>query len=136
MRTHAAALAASLLLLGLSACTTHTSSADNNGDGDVKTIDVPKATPKASKYEQTWRTPYDATTCGEFLNMMDDHQRWVTAADMLTGARKADGATTLPADSEVTRFQADMATACEPEATAKTTEIGASIYLLDSTYSR
>ncbi|MFJ4852407.1 hypothetical protein [Streptomyces sp. NPDC088730] len=136
MRTHAAALAASLLLLGLSACTTHASSADNNGDGDVKTIDVPKATPKAAKYEQTWRTPYDATTCGEFLNMMDDHQRWVTAADMLTGARKADGATTLPADSEVTRFQADMATACEPEATAKTTEIGASIYLLDSTYSR
>ncbi|WP_327337387.1 hypothetical protein OG384_14905 [Streptomyces sp. NBC_01324] len=132
--TTATALAASLLLLGLSACTTHTSSADNNRDGDVKTIDVPKTTPKPGKYEQTWSTPYSATTCGQFLTDMDEHQRWVTAADMLAGARKTDGANTLPADSEVDRFQTDMATACEPEATAKTTEIGATLYMLDPSY--
>lgn len=134
MRTRTTTLIAAAMLLCLSACTTHGSSADTSEDSSVETIPVPKATPKAAKYTQTWRTPYDATTCGEFLNIMDDHQRWVTAADMLTGARKTDGVTTLPADSEVNRFQADMATACEPEATAKTTEIGATIYMLDPTY--
>jgi hypothetical protein len=104
--------------------------------GDSTGTSTKSSTAKADKYEQTWRTPYGSTTCGEFLNMMDDHQRWVTAADMLVSARKVDGVTALPADTEVARFQGDMATACEPIATVKTTEIGASIYLMDSSYRR
>ncbi|MET8658164.1 hypothetical protein [Streptomyces griseus] len=86
------------------------------------------------KYTQTWATPYSSTTCGDYLTAMTQRQRWVLAADMLTGARKADGANTLPADADVDRFQQGMATACEAEATTKTTEIGATLYALDPTY--
>ncbi|MFJ6235051.1 hypothetical protein ACIQH0_13195 [Streptomyces griseus] len=86
------------------------------------------------KYEQTWTTPYSSTTCGDYLNALDKRERWVLAADMLTGARKADGTNALPSDADVDRFQQDMATACEAEATAKTTEIGATLYALDPTY--
>ncbi|MFF4246234.1 hypothetical protein ACFYY2_17450 [Streptomyces sp. NPDC001822] len=119
MRTTTAAFLAAGLLLAATGCST-------TGD---------RAAAPAGKYAQTWPTPYSSTTCGDYLTAMDHHQRWALAADMLVGARKADGLTTLPADTDVDRFEQDMATACQPIATAKTTEIGASIYLMDTTYS-
>ncbi|MFB6963086.1 hypothetical protein ACFCYB_40525 [Streptomyces sp. NPDC056309] len=89
---------------------------------------------KVGKYDQTWTTPYSDTACGAFLNEMNEHERWVTAADMLVGARKTDGGTSLPADSEVSRFQADVGTACKGSAVIKITEVGAAVYTLDSSY--
>ncbi|MGW1813294.1 hypothetical protein ACWCQM_06945 [Streptomyces sp. NPDC002125] len=120
MRTrHTLAALAATLTLSLTGCGT-------TGD---------RAAAPAGKYTQTWPTPYSSTTCGDYLTTMDHHQRWALAADMLVGARKNDGLTTLPADTDVDRFEQDMATACQPIATAKTTEIGASVYLVDASYS-
>lgn len=90
--------------------------------------------PKPGKFEQTWKTPYSDTTCGDFLHQMNNHERWVTAADMLAGARKTDGGSDLPPDSEITRFQKDMGTACEANADMKAAEVGATLYLMDSSY--
>lgn len=97
----------------------------------------PQASPtpdKPGKFEQTWKTPYADTTCGNFLHQMNDHERWVAAADMLAGARKTDGGSDLPADSEITRFQKDMGTACEANADMKAAEAGATLYLMDPSY--
>lgn len=90
--------------------------------------------PAPGKYDQTWKTPYSDTTCGDYGSDMNAHERWAMAADMLLGARKADGAIGLPADSEVTRFQQDMATACQGSLQLEVTEVAATIYLLDHTY--
>lgn len=122
-------------LLALTACGGGDAAAPEQNDSE-RTAAAAPASPEPGKYEQTWTTGYGDTTCGDFLTVMDDHQRWVLAADMLSSARKADGADGLPADSEINRFQQDIATACKPVDTAKTTEIGVSIYLMDPTYKR
>ncbi|MFE7509738.1 hypothetical protein ACFU8I_00630 [Streptomyces sp. NPDC057540] len=116
MRRHATTTALAIVLLTLVGCTTST-----------------KPT-RPGKYEQTWRTPYSSTSCGNYLTTLDAHQQWVLAADMLTGARKVDGATVLPDDTDVDRFRQDITTACEAQATAMTTEVGATLYLLDPSY--
>ena len=36
------------------------------------------------KYTQTWATPYDKTTCAQFMTTMTEHQRSLMAADMGT----------------------------------------------------
>lgn len=132
-RATATVIAAGLLLTTLTACGGGDTPASPKGTAtELPATTLDSLAP--GKYEQTWPTRYASTTCGDYLTAMDDHQRWVLAADMLSGARKTDGATDLPADSEVDRFQQDIATACEPIATAKTTEIGVSIYLMDASY--
>jgi hypothetical protein len=115
MRIKATALVA-LALLGASACSA----------GPQPGVD--------SKYQQTWTTPYSKTYCSDFLNEMTDRQRWAMAADMLTGARKVDGGSTVPADAVVTRFQGQVATACQGEATALASEVGVVIYKMDASY--
>ncbi|MFD6474394.1 hypothetical protein ACFWEH_12950 [Streptomyces anulatus] len=117
--THALTTATVTALLALTGCSSEPEPYTPAGPG---------------KYEQTWTTPYSSTTCGDYLNTLNQHQRWVLAADMLSGARKADGTSTLPDDTDVDRFQQDMANACKAEATAKTTEVGATLYTLDPTY--
>lgn len=87
-----------------------------------------------NKYTQTWTTPYSQTTCSDYLNAMTGKQRWVMAADMLTSLRKVDGGIKLPPDSQVTRFQADVATGCEGEATVVVGDAAAVIYKLDASY--
>ncbi|MFB7732791.1 hypothetical protein ACFC08_00025 [Streptomyces sp. NPDC056112] len=135
------ALLTTLLLAGaLTACTgTGTGSTTEHPKNAATARDeaVPAAKPKpkrVGKYDQTWTTPYSDTSCGAYLNEMNSHERWVTAADMLVGARKTDGGSSLPADSEVSRFQADVSTACEASADIKITEVGAAIYTMDSSY--
>jgi hypothetical protein len=122
MRIRIIGAAGAVLVLALVGCSTSS--------------DESPGTAEDSKYQQTWSTPYRSTTCGDYLTAMDDHQRRVLAADILVGARKADGKGGLPADADVDRFEQDMATACEAIATAKTTEIGASVYLVDTSYGR
>ncbi|MCD2461963.1 hypothetical protein MBT42_00120 [Streptomyces sp. MBT42] len=132
MRRPTIALAA--LLLAVAGCSTPPESDTPAAGPETTTSAVHPEPTKPGKYEQTWLTPYSSTTCGDYLTALDDHQRWVLAADMLSGARKVDGATDLPEDTEVERFRQDMTTACGAEATAKTTEVGATLYMLDSTY--
>lgn len=114
MRRITATLAAAAAL-GLAGCSSDHSSAD-------------------SKYTQTWTTPYSETTCTDYLHAMSGKQRWAMAADMLTSERTVDGNTAVPADSQVTRFQADMAAGCEGQATAAVGDIAVSIYKLDASY--
>ncbi|MBO1756515.1 hypothetical protein [Allobranchiibius sp. CTAmp26] len=83
------------------------------------------------KYEQTWTKGYSSTTCDEFINEMDPHQRFVAAADMLGGARQADGGTGLPGDSLVNSFKSGLDQACEPIGTMTLTDAGAALYLTD-----
>lgn len=64
------------------------------------------------KYTQTWPTPYDQTTCTQFLNQMTAKQRWVMAADMLTNARNLNQDVGLPPDSMVTEFEKGLENAC------------------------
>lgn len=63
---------------------------------------------------------------------MTDDQQWVAAADMLTGARSADGGDDLPSDSLVDEFQAGVTEACVIPS-MKLAEIGAGLYLTERT---
>jgi hypothetical protein len=38
------------------------------------------------RYEQTWTTPYGQTSCTQWHENMNAHERFVAAGDMLTGA--------------------------------------------------
>lgn len=67
------------------------------------------------KYEQTWTRGYDVTTCTEWSKKMDDHQRWVAAADMLTNARGVWKIGTMPSDSLIDTFEADIDMNCDTE---------------------
>jgi hypothetical protein len=88
----------------------------------------------AGKYKQTWTTPYSDTACADYLNAMSKKQRWVMAADMLASVRKVDGGSQLPSDGQVDRFQADVATGCEGEATEIVGDVAVAIYKLDASY--
>ncbi|MCD2465540.1 hypothetical protein MBT42_18460 [Streptomyces sp. MBT42] len=94
MRRPTIALAA--LLLAVAGCSTPPESDTPAAGPETTTSAVHPEPTKPGKYEQTWLTPYSSTTCGDYLTALDDHQRWVLAADMLSGARKVDGATDLP----------------------------------------
>ncbi|MFK8908110.1 hypothetical protein [Streptomyces sp. YS-3] len=126
----AAAIGTAALLAALTACTAtethHTTPRANKQVTHSPSI--------ASKYEQTWKTPYKDTTCGDFLTRMSEHERWAMAADMLSSSRKTDGAITIPVDSEITRFEKDIAITCSASPVLKTPEIAVTIYLMDPSY--
>ncbi|KLI07497.1 hypothetical protein ACT17_23380 [Mycolicibacterium conceptionense] len=82
------------------------------------------------KYTQTWPTPYDQTTCKQFLGQMTAKQRWAMAADMLTGARNMKSKTGLPSDSMVTEFEGGLETACVID-TMTMTDVGAGLYMTE-----
>jgi hypothetical protein len=64
-------------------------------------------------YEQTWRKPFRATTCGEWPSDMSAQQRFAAVADMLAGGRnKGDVDTGLPPDSLIRSFEGDVSEAC------------------------
>lgn len=89
----------------------------------------------ADKYKQTWTTPYSATACTAFLGEMTEQQRWAAAADMLASARnKMDGGSGLPTDLLITRFAADISTACAGEGLAKIAEVAVLVYQMDPSY--
>ncbi|MFE9432864.1 HdeA/HdeB family chaperone [Streptomyces sp. NPDC006640] len=92
------------------------------------------SSPADTKYQQTWTTPYSQTHCSDYLTQMTDRQRWVMAADMLTGARKVDGGSTVPADAVVTRFKGQLATACQGETSTLANEVAVVLYQMDSSY--
>ncbi|WP_333771008.1 hypothetical protein [Streptomyces sp. IBSBF 2435] len=138
-RTPLAVAAGAVLLLALTACSGADASASDPAPAHRATTHRAAAataapTKTVGKYDQTWTKGYADTPCSDFLTTMTDHERWVTAADMLTNLRQVDGGDGLPDDSEVDRFQTDMATACEGGSTVKITDIGTSVYLIDPTY--
>ncbi|MFF2852735.1 hypothetical protein ACFVT5_41545 [Streptomyces sp. NPDC058001] len=94
----------------------------------------PEPGSSAGTYEQTWKSAYDATPCADFLRKMSDHQRWVMASDLLTEARRKDGAQARASQSESTRFEAGLAVACEGSSDTTVTDVGITLYRLDPSY--
>lgn len=85
----------------------------------------------SDKYKQTWPKNYSATTCAEFKTKMTEHQRWVTAADMLSAARSKDDASAdMPADSLVDTFESGLNNACVIDS-ENMAEMGATLYLTE-----
>ncbi len=82
------------------------------------------------KYEQTWPKSYAETNCQEWRKEMNDHQRFVGAADMLIGVWKVDGTEgVLPPDLMVESFAADLSEACEANNELTANEVGVTLYL-------
>lgn len=73
---------------------------------------APSAAGDDDKYTQTWPTPYEKTTCAQFLGQMTSKQRWVMAADMLTNARNVKRKTGLPSDDLITEFEGGLRNVC------------------------
>lgn len=94
------------------------------------------ATRTIGPYEQTWRQSYGETDCREWRLEMDDHERFVAAADMLLAARRADGAGDLPPDDLIRSFQAAIADVCEADTEGIVTiaEVAAGIYTLSTDF--
>lgn len=96
----------------------------------IRSGDTPKSeTASTSKYDQTWSKAYNSTTCAELKGSMTQQQRWAMAADMLVGARKADGITAMPSDDLVNAFTGDTLEACTIDS-ATVTDIGGSLYAI------
>lgn len=72
---------------------------------------APSAT--IGKYQQTWTKAYADTTCTDWNGAMDDHQRFVMAADMLYATRKKQGADALPPDDMVSGFESGIQSVCD-----------------------
>ena len=88
----------------------------------------------SGKYEQTWRKAYGNTTCRDFVRRMDDHERWVMAADMLFSAQRGDDpGAPLPPDRQVDTMEAAMREGCRgpgAELGIKVTEVAAALYVM------
>ena len=68
--------------------------------------------PESTKFKQTWTKSYDATTCADWRDVMDNHQRFVAAGDFLITLRKKDGNGDLPPDEMIGAFALDMSDMC------------------------
>ena len=79
----------------------------------TRPADEPASLP--DKYEQTWPVEYGKTTCDDYVGgAMDEHQRFVMAADMLLSMRLGnDPDATLPSDDDVNAFAFDLSIACD-----------------------
>lgn len=90
------------------------------------------------KYSQSWSTDYASTTCVQMLDEMTEHERWVTAADLLSSARAANGVQpAMPTDTLVDAFAASLAKACRNDLKVVThptyvSRVAVGVYLLES----
>lgn len=97
--------------------------------------------PASTKYTQTWTKSYGSTTCADWNTAMDDHQKFVMAGDMLLSAQKKDKPdATVPADSTINNFAADIGADCADTTGALSADqkdiptIAAVVYLSSSAY--
>lgn len=86
------------------------------------------------KFDQTWTKKIGNTTCGDWRGSMNQHEKFVAAADMLTSSRTADGGKeAVPPDSLINDFAAKISTACEPDAHQGVSDIAATVYIVART---
>ena len=65
------------------------------------------------KYKQTWTKAYGDTTCADWRDVMNDHQRFVMAADILyTQQKKIKPDVGLPSDALVNQFAGQVQGLC------------------------
>lgn len=121
------------VLLGIAACGGEPAQAPESAAAPTRTaqpvpiLPAPAAEPEPAKYKQTWATPYSETTCAQFAEAMNDHERFVMAADMLVGAR---GDNNLPSDHDVRSFQDDVTIGCEPVPDEPVTDVATATALI------
>jgi hypothetical protein len=88
--------------------------------------------PDSTKFKQTWSKSYDETTCTDWLDLMDNHQRFVAAGDQLIVLRKRDGNGELPPDDMIGAFALSMSDICRAPAgdlARSILEIGPLVYI-------
>jgi len=87
--------------------------------------------PASTKYTQTWTESYGTTPCSDWRDLMDNHQRFVAAADMLLTLRKKDGNGEIPTDEMVGAFALAMTDMCNAPAgeVATISQIAPLVYL-------
>ena len=97
-------------------------------------------TPASTRYTQTWTKAYDQTTCADWGSAMDEHQRFVMAADMLLAAQRGEQADApIPPDSQIQTLQTAIGGACAgagAELGVKVGEVAASLYLMSNDLGR
>ena len=71
------------------------------------------AGPASTKYTQTWAKPYGETTCADWRDVMDEHQKFVMASDiLLTSQRKVKADAPIPDDALIGQFQGQIQGLC------------------------
>jgi hypothetical protein len=87
--------------------------------------------PKSTKYVQTWTKSYGATPCSDWANVMDNHQRFVAASDMLLTLRTKDGDGGIPTDEMIGAFALDVSDMCAAPAgeVATISQVAPLVYL-------
>lgn len=92
----------------------------------------PQAAPTIGPYQQTWTKSYGSTTCSDWIDLMNDHEQFVAAGDMLFAAWKGDGVDRLPPDATIRIMQSAITESCRgpgEEAGIKIAEAAAFLYL-------
>lgn len=111
MKTRAAA-AALCMAVTVSGCSSASRPASN--------------TPSApDPYAQTWKVPYGATTCTQWLDDMTAPQRFTAAHDMVIALKAFN-----QSDAFARSFESDVTTGCQPAPSMKMAEVAAGIATL------
>lgn len=103
----------------------------------VESSEPTAVAPTPGLYEQTWPVPYEDTTCVHWADQMDDHQRFVMAADFLARSRQLDGANELAPEDLQRRFQAALDDICQNEGkdiAMKVAEAAAAVYVMSTDF--
>lgn len=69
--------------------------------------------PASTKYTQTWAKAYGDTTCEDWRSVMDEHQKFVMAGDILyTQQKKVKADVAIPDDALIGQFQGQIQGLC------------------------
>lgn len=127
----AAAVAAALACSAITGC--GATAGHGTAQSTPQTTYEPPSSPTrhhVGRYEQTWHRPYSRTRCRVWLDRMSVHQRFVSVADMLSGARdKGDGGSGVAPDRLIRKFEADMFDVCSIAPARPITDVAVAIYL-------
>lgn len=104
----------------------------SSGAGEVEDLaQTPTPEPTVGKYEQTWTTPYGETTCDDWHNAMDDHERFVMSGDILVSLWRDAGSEAFPEDPVIETYANGIGTACKgagEDLELKVTEVAVLLY--------
>lgn len=91
--------------------------------------------PASTKYTQTWPKSYATTTCADWNGVMDQHQKFVMAGDMLLSEQKTvKPAAGIPSDALIDTFEAAIASSCNGSDQLLVSNLAVGIYVTDTQY--
>lgn len=92
------------------------------------------AGPASTKFKQTWTKSYSQTTCGDWDDLMEPHQRFVMAGDFLLNIHQGEKGSTdpavvpIPPDNIINAFVAAMSNECSDHHSVSVTLASAAAY--------